>query len=363
MAGQQRTPGLTRRGSTWWVNKKIRGIAQPIRESTGTSDLAEAERYLARRIEQLRHVHVYGERPPTPFRDAVTRYLEEVCPSASLERAAIAFEHVLPTIGATDVTLVHDGLLAPYRRDRMAAGASAGTVNKEMMFVSRVLNLCARVWRHVNGRPWIDTAPLIQRASGAARQPTILPWEQQGALLAALPGPLAKAALFDLHTGLRAGELSLLAWAWEVKVPELDVFVFVLPREVTKAKQERVVVLNSVARRLVEGQRGNGSAYVFPTDAGKPYVEFLTPSWVKARMKIGLPSLRFHDLRHTFGHRLRGAGVGLEDREDLLGHTTRRMTTHYSAPELHRLLEAAEKIVTERPATNLRAITTAGQQR
>jgi len=37
---------------------------------------------------------------------------------------------------------------------------------------------------------------------------------------------------------------------------------------------------------------------------------------------------RVHDLRHTFGRRLRAAGVGLEDREDLLGHKSNRITTH-----------------------------------
>jgi hypothetical protein len=33
--------------------------------------------------------------------------------------------------------------------------------------------------------------------------------------------------------------------------------------------------------------------------------------------------------------------VGLEDRQDLLGHKSSRMTTHYSAAELGNLLSAA----------------------
>ena len=40
----------------------------------------------------------------------------------------------------------------------------------------------------------------------------------------------------------------------------------------------------------------------------------------------GFKSVRVHDLRHTFGRRLRAAGVGLEDRQDLLGHKSSRMT-------------------------------------
>jgi len=39
----------------------------------------------------------------------------------------------------------------------------------------------------------------------------------------------------------------------------------------------------------------------------------------------GFRSVRVHDLRHTFGRRLRAAGVGLEDRQDLLGHKSSRV--------------------------------------
>ena len=51
-----------------------------------------------------------------------------------------------------------------------------------------------------------------------------------------------------------------------------------------------------------------------------------------------------HDLRHTFGRRLRAAGVTYDDRQDLLGHRSRRVTTHYSAVELHKLIEAANRV-------------------
>ena len=52
-----------------------------------------------------------------------------------------------------------------------------------------------------------------------------------------------------------------------------------------------------------------------------------------------------HNLRHTFGRRLRGAGVPLETRKTLLGHANGDITTHYSAAELEELKDAVEKIV------------------
>ena len=67
-----------------------------------------------------------------------------------------------------------------------------------------------------------------------------------------------------------------------------------------------------------------------------------------------------HDLRHTFGRRLRGAGVPLETRKALLGHAIGDITTHYSAAELRELLDAAERIV-ERGNTETPTLTLVGR--
>src|SRR5476651_559115 len=51
-----------------------------------------------------------------------------------------------------------------------------------------------------------------------------------------------------------------------------------------------------------------------------------------------------YDLKHTYGHRLRVAGVGFEDRKVLLGHKSDHVTTHYSAPEIGALIEASDDV-------------------
>ena len=56
-------------------------------------------------------------------------------------------------------------------------------------------------------------------------------------------------------------------------------------------------------------------------------------AWRKDRQRAGLPQVHVHDLKHTFGRRLRAAGVSFEDRQDLLGHKSGRITTHYSQAE------------------------------
>ena len=48
----------------------------------------------------------------------------------------------------------------------------------------------------------------------------------------------------------------------------------------------------------------------------------------------GFRRVRIHDLKHTFGRRLRAAGVSFETRQVLLGHHNGSVTTHYSAAEI-----------------------------
>jgi integrase len=67
-----------------------------------------------------------------------------------------------------------------------------------------------------------------------------------------------------------------------------------------------------------------------------------------------------HDLKHTCGRRLRAAGVGFEDRQDILAHKSGRMTTHYSAAELGNLVAAVNRIAVSdgtQTATVLRSMT------
>ena len=78
---------------------------------------------------------------------------------------------------------------------------------------------------------------------------------------------------------------------------------------------------------------------------GVPLSRMMTSAWKRARCRVDLPQVRVHDLKHTFGRRLRAAGVSFEDRQDLLGHRSGRITTHYSAAELSRLLAAASSVI------------------
>jgi integrase len=109
-----------------------------------------------------------------------------------------------------------------------------------------------------------------------------------------------------------------------------------------------LVVLNRVARSVIEGVRGEHPEFVFVYQ-GRPIGTMHNTAWQSARQRAGLPQVRVHDLKHTFGRRLRAAGVSFEDRQDLLGHHSGRITTHYSAAELTGLLDAANRVCDKGP--------------
>ena len=150
-------------------------------------------------------------------------------------------------------------------------------------------------------------------------------------------------ALFAANTGCRDAENCAPRWDYEVSVPALGTMVFIIPGDGVKNGDDRVIILNRVAISVVETCRGRHEEFVFSSN-GQPVTRMLNSAWLKARKRAGLEMVRVHDLKHTFGRRLRAAGVSFEDRQDLLGHRSSRITTHYSAAELGKLIEAANLV-------------------
>jgi integrase len=60
-----------------------------------------------------------------------------------------------------------------------------------------------------------------------------------------------------------------------------------------------------------------------------------------------------HDLRHTFGQRLRDAGVSEEDRALLLGNALAGVPQQYTTATIARPVEAANKVQETRDRTPL----------
>jgi integrase len=359
--GQRKTTGLTKRGGIWHIDKQIGGTR--VRESTGTGDLVKAQEQLAKRIDQAREARLYGVRQDRSFRAAATKYLEENQHKRSIDDDAMHLKQLDPFIGGVQLQQVHMGTLQEFIAKRRKDGVKTKSVNASLAVVRRILNLASSEWIDDRGMTWLETAPKIRLFPITdARQPYPLAQREQSLLFQELPSHLARMALFKVNTGTREQEVCGLKWSYEVNVPELDTSIFLIPGDQVKNGEERLVVLNSVARSVIDSLRGKHPEFVFVRESKRhgpqPVRKMNNTAWKNARARAakrweeemdkeaprGFRSIRVHDLKHTFGRRLRAAGVSFEDRQDLLGHKSGRITTHYSRAELSNLIAAAEKV-------------------
>lgn len=330
-------------------------------------------------LERLRQEKVYGVRKVRTWEEAATRYLIESKDQPSIHLTALCMKQLHPFLGHLPLTHIDDQALEPFIKDRLTTkvlkcgkvekAVTNRTINIAIERAVRVLTLCARKWRDDDRRPWLDSVPMLKKLEEkkSSRKPYPMSWEEQSILFGELPGHLQTMALFKVNTGCREQEVCKLRWDWEIAVPELGTSVFLIPadfggrhaRSGVKNGDERLVVLNSVAKSIIEKQRGISREWVFPYN-GTAMHRMNDSAWKKARVRAaklwqeenlrpahpGYASIRIHDLKHTFGRRLRAAGVTEEDRKSLLGHKNGSITSHYSGAELGKLIEAANMVST-----------------
>jgi hypothetical protein len=153
-----------------------------------------------------------------------------------------------------------------------------------------------------------------------ARAPYPLNTEEQSLLFQELPDHLARMALFKVNTGTREQEVCCLKWEYEVKVPELDTSVFLIPGERVKNGEERLVVLNRVAKSVIEAMRGVHPVYVFARARHEAHLWSPTtrcrrelrrsPGFARAQERAHYDAL----LPSRTGDAHRGGGQGVRDR-------------------------------------------------
>ena len=266
------------------------------------------------------------------FRDAAALYLAEFTGKCKA-RQKYALDALLPYIGDLPLIEIDDDSFWQYKQERCLE-FMAGTVNKELTAAKTVLNKAARDWR------WMPAVPIIRKVTGPARQSYPLTHVEQRKLIHQIHGYLRQICLFALNTGVRREELFALKWDDERK--KGGVHYFALRESVSH--RIRPVVLNSVARKIVQQMDGNGADVVFSRrSVSKP----INKAWIKA----GLPDHRFirkgiNNFRHTYAHRLRLAGASETEVETLLGLRYGKRERQYSVVGLKRLEDLAELTIT-----------------
>lgn len=351
--------GLTQLSDgTWKIDKLVNG--RRIYQRLKTRSKREAEIIYAQLVETARQEAATIERPERLWREAAAQYLMDNVGKPNIDDIANFLERLDSWCGEKLLHQVHMGSLNPYVKHRLNKDkVKKKTCNIELGHVRRILNLAADSWRYEDsGLTWLDRAPKIEMLTvDDDAKPYPLDWGEQDELFKKLPKHLANMAMFKVNTGCREAEVCGLRWEWELEIPDFDPVVFFIPANTpltprgkqVKNRHDRIVVCNDVASRVIESVRDDDDDYVF-VFREKPIGKMNNTGWQTAWTKAGLPDGRVflkgpHNLKHTYGRRLRAAGVPKSTLRVLLGHAVSAdVTDHYSVPEIEELYAASNKV-------------------
>jgi integrase len=125
-------------------------------------------------------------------------------------------------------------------------------------------------------------------------------------------------------TGARKSEIAALRWS-EV---DFDHGYLRLGDSKTGAK---VIPLGAPARKVLASlPRVAGTPFVFPAASGRSSFQGVDKVWRKVRTAAGFPTLRLHDLRHSFASTALGRGDALPIIGAILGHADVKTTSRYA---------------------------------
>jgi integrase len=333
-----KTRGIYERDGVWYVLYYVDGRRR--RERVGPLKSEAVALYQLRKT-QARQGALPQRQPDKLFADFVTTYLDgERQRLRSFRDYARAGRVWSERFAGRTLRSIMPLDVEQHATRRIAEGAAPATVNRELAFLRRVLNVALA--NDLIDRNPVKRVKFYREASGRVRWLTD---EEELRLREEIGERWWPFVAFAINTGLRQGEQLGLRWR------HIDLVNRILTVPRSKHGGARHVQLNDTALAVLRSMpRHLRSDIVFATTKGTP----INPANLAHRVfrpaieRAGIADLRWHDLRHSFASRLVMAGVDLRSVQELLGHKTLAMTLRYShlAPaHLHAAVHALDSRV------------------
>ena len=272
--------------------------------------------------------------------------------------------HIVPTLGTIPLAKLTPAHVQAFYGERLAAKLSSTTVRMLHAVLRRALARAVKL-RLMVRNPCEDVdVPQPAKAE-------MMTWtaEQARAFLAGTAGDdLAALWRLALSTGMRQGEMLALRW----QDIDLDHGALAVRRTLTKdrdgraaigepksAAGRRSIALDSAtvaalrrhkasqnARRLQWGEAWQDAGLVFDRGDGVLLHHCVArDSFRRAAKRLGLPPIRFHDMRHTAATLMLAGGVHPKIVQERLGHSNVAMTLDlYSHVSMDMQRDAAERL-------------------
>ena len=353
-----------RSNSECWQVRYRDQKGEMIRESAGTSDRQDAERFLRDRLDARDEGRLptvlnskqltFGQwadwflerRSKPPFRSA-----------GNHQQNLNALKFLRPVFGDTALSEITTEAIENYLADRLATGrrvyTKAGiqlrgkikpaTAHQEFRILSHMLNVAVKQKR-LSANPCVAVEFPVSVAK-STRKPHYMNSSEQAKIESAAPAYLRNVVVILSETGLRYKKELL-----SMKKAQVDLengLAHIADSKTANGIGD--MPLTAVAREAFQRQIDEtpGSEYLFPTPkigAKKPYLTNLRKVWAGTLKRAGVPYFALYELRHTFATRLSAGGVADHMVTQMLRQGDADVFKLYSQAKLGMMREALAKL-------------------
>ncbi len=311
------------RNGKWQARVLRDGYPAQARTFTTKIDAEKWARALESEIDKGQFVNV-SEAQRTTLGDVIVRYLAEVTPSmkgASEDTIRLKAIRRKP-IAKWSMANLSAARVAAYRDERLKE-VSAGTVIRELAYLSAIINHARREW----GLNVPNPLQMVRKPQSPQARSRVLTDEEVERLLQASE-PTGRrshwtkpAVQLALTTAMRRGELLSLRWE-HVDLQGRTAFL-----SDTKNGESRTVPLSKVAVQVLNELPRHFSGLVIP-------LKFFTldAAFKRARDRAGLNDVRFHDLRRTAITRMSEKLPNVIELAAVSGHKSLMVLKRYYRP-------------------------------
>ena len=259
-------------------------------------------------------------------------YVEHYRPYALAHKRSASSDHQLYTcrlearFGHLRLNQITKTMIIGFHNELRESGLAGATCDHYVKFLRHAFNLAIE-WDLLKDNPAAGVK-LFNEANNVEHYLDATELERLMTVLkAGANRPVCMIAMFLLSTGARMNEVLSATWSqinihtrtW--KIPALN----------SKSKKVRSVPLNDSALAIISQlDTAAELEYLFVNCVtGKPYTN-IHKAWGKIRDQAGLSHLRIHDLRHQYASFLVNSGRTLYEVQQILGHSTSKVTERYS---------------------------------
>jgi integrase len=311
------------RGGKWQARVLRNGYPDQTKTFETKADAEIWARSVESEIDKGQFVSL-NEAQRTTLGDVIARYLVEVTPTMKgVTEDTIRLKAIMrKPIARWSMANLSAARIAAYRDERLNE-VSAGTVIRELAYISAIINHARREW----GINVPNPVQMVRKPQSPQARSRVLTDEEVSKLLQALE-PTGRrsnwtkpAVQLALATAMRRGELLSLRWE-HVDLQGRTAF---LPD--TKNGDSRTVPLSSVAFQVLAELPRHISGVVIP-------VKYFTldAAFKRGIRRAGLDGVRFHDLRRTAITRMSEKLPNVIELAAVSGHKSLMVLKRYYRP-------------------------------